>query len=653
MAKLTLATVSNLLGNPTSAANTLNTNSDLIEAALENTLSRNGTTPNQMISDFDMNHNDILNASTISADSLLVNGAPVTGDAGVWYVSSGIPSASLGTLKDMYLDSTSGNVYGPKTISGWGPVTANIKGPTGSAGPGSGDMLKASNLSDLVSIPTARLNLIVNTYASTRTILKALDTTKDLVCYLTETGREGTWVWKSGNFAAQVTADTLEGMFCKADAIATTSGAWVRVYDGSIQAAWFGAKGDNSTDNAAILNSAIGVCKVLGLLQLRVGPGVFRYSTTINISSSNFSFVGSGRGSTIMRRTFAAGQSFYIANGSPNSINNVYVGDFSIDTTVRSTSGSDFMVETGNGVTINNIQGSGGFNAIMFAGCFECRASNIYYVFGNTTYTTECGVILTISSYTGVYGGNIYIDDCSFSNPLWATGSGAQYGMQVIAVDGLFVTNSYFGYFGQSANYLFNTIAGVFIAGVKFTNCWFDHATGNGVTIDGGVSANFSDIEFIGCSMVGGPNAAYNLRQLDGNAQRVRIAGCNMQSVTGDCIRLNGNGSSNSITVTGCHLANFDVDNVAGGNGITVTAGNSIILTDNIIDGFSTGDNGIQLLGGSTFVVTGNIIRNIVNGITTSVGVNDYVIANNVVIANSGSKIIDAGGPTKSVTGNI
>lgn len=74
MPKLTLADVANILGNPTSAANTLNNNSALIESALENTLSRNGLTPNQMLSDIDMNNNDILNVDNISANVIVLDG---------------------------------------------------------------------------------------------------------------------------------------------------------------------------------------------------------------------------------------------------------------------------------------------------------------------------------------------------------------------------------------------------------------------------------------------------------------------------------------------------------------------------------------------------------------------------------------------------
>ena len=43
-----------------------------------------------------------------------------------------------------------------------------------------------------------------------RTALKAIDTTWITEALLTEAGREGLFVWKSGNYAALITADTLE-----------------------------------------------------------------------------------------------------------------------------------------------------------------------------------------------------------------------------------------------------------------------------------------------------------------------------------------------------------------------------------------------------------------------------------------------------------
>lgn len=61
MAKLTLTDISNLYGNTGAAETAINTNSARIEAAMEKTLSRDGTTPNQMEADLDMNSRRVIN----------------------------------------------------------------------------------------------------------------------------------------------------------------------------------------------------------------------------------------------------------------------------------------------------------------------------------------------------------------------------------------------------------------------------------------------------------------------------------------------------------------------------------------------------------------------------------------------------------------
>lgn len=61
MSKITLLNVGSIQDNPTSATTTLNTNSNTLQTAFDNTLSRDGTSPNQMGNNFDMNGFRILN----------------------------------------------------------------------------------------------------------------------------------------------------------------------------------------------------------------------------------------------------------------------------------------------------------------------------------------------------------------------------------------------------------------------------------------------------------------------------------------------------------------------------------------------------------------------------------------------------------------
>ena len=162
MTKLILADISN--ESIPSASSTVNANNDLIEAALENTVSRDGTTPNAMSANFDMGTNRIINLAAPTSDNDaarkvdIVPGADGSdGDDGaLWYAGSGAPGSGTGADNDMYLDESTGDVYGPKASGSWPASTLNIIGP---AGAGTGDMLKTENLSGLSNYATARSNL--------------------------------------------------------------------------------------------------------------------------------------------------------------------------------------------------------------------------------------------------------------------------------------------------------------------------------------------------------------------------------------------------------------------------------------------------------------------------------------------------------------
>lgn len=56
----------------------LNDNFSLIETAFENTLSRDGTSPNAMEDNLDMNNNSILNANAVNCSSLTLNGVTMS-----------------------------------------------------------------------------------------------------------------------------------------------------------------------------------------------------------------------------------------------------------------------------------------------------------------------------------------------------------------------------------------------------------------------------------------------------------------------------------------------------------------------------------------------------------------------------------------------
>lgn len=90
MAKLTLNDLTQLQSNETSAVNTINNNNAATEAALEKTLSRDGTSPNGMQANLDMDGNKILNLPNAVSDAEPVTLSQLTAaSAGIVNVKQG------------------------------------------------------------------------------------------------------------------------------------------------------------------------------------------------------------------------------------------------------------------------------------------------------------------------------------------------------------------------------------------------------------------------------------------------------------------------------------------------------------------------------------------------------------------------------------
>lgn len=77
----------------------LNDNFEALKTAFTNTVSRDGSTPNSMSADIDLNSNDVKNVKTIDADSFILNGTLMT-PSGVDPVYSGTISAFGASLID-------------------------------------------------------------------------------------------------------------------------------------------------------------------------------------------------------------------------------------------------------------------------------------------------------------------------------------------------------------------------------------------------------------------------------------------------------------------------------------------------------------------------------------------------------------------------
>lgn len=147
-------------------------------------------------------------------------------------------------------------------------------------GAGDGQTQAADLLNTSAANASFRNQFKVPAYCNDRDELKALDTTKDLYAYLGESGRQGTFQWKSGDFSTLVTADTEEGIYVKATAVDSDTGAWVRDYKHSIHVEWFGYIADadvtdgTGSDNTDAVQGAFDTAIAIGGTSLAYFPEV-------------------------------------------------------------------------------------------------------------------------------------------------------------------------------------------------------------------------------------------------------------------------------------------------------------------------------------------------------------------------------------------
>jgi hypothetical protein len=98
--------------------------------------------------------------------------------------------------------------------------------------------------------------------AATRSALAALATSAG-GCTLRETGREGLFVFDPANRAAEVAADSAQGLFVAPSGQNGSAGAWVRRFSGGVNVRWFGATGDGTTNDGAAFVAALAALKAI------------------------------------------------------------------------------------------------------------------------------------------------------------------------------------------------------------------------------------------------------------------------------------------------------------------------------------------------------------------------------------------------------
>ena len=129
---------------------TLNANFEAIEAALENTVSRDGTTPNHLTADLDMNGHRILNAVAQEGEGFVWRDS--------WTTATSYEANNLIKYNgDVYICVTAHTSGTWATDLAAGKWTLLVEKPTAIGG---GDLLAANNLDDVDDFNVARANIL-------------------------------------------------------------------------------------------------------------------------------------------------------------------------------------------------------------------------------------------------------------------------------------------------------------------------------------------------------------------------------------------------------------------------------------------------------------------------------------------------------------
>ena len=132
----------------------------------------------------------------------------------------------------------------------------------------------------------------VNINPVDRTTMATLDPSLYPEVFLREIGREGLFLWTSGDLSSSVTADPQQGIYVPPSSDTTgASGAWVRQCN-RLNPKWFGAKGDGATDDSVPLQAAIDLALAEGR-SIKVTVGTYLATFTKSFSS-RFEIIGKG-----------------------------------------------------------------------------------------------------------------------------------------------------------------------------------------------------------------------------------------------------------------------------------------------------------------------------------------------------------------------
>lgn len=325
MSKITLSSLSNLQ-NETTAVGVINNNSAVITTAFDNTLSRDGTSPNQMGANLDMNSNQILNLpapATVNSPARLID---VVSNPTITVPSIGTSGAFVGLLN------------GNNTYSGTSTFTNTVTLPA--------NTVTNSNLATMAA-NTIKANATGGVASPTNVTL--------------------------GTSLSLGSGSLNLANILPSDVYFKSGKPWYDVIA-------FGADPTGVADSTSAIQSAISASSASFVY---LPQGVYKVSSTLTISTTGISLVGAGRLTSQIKTTQTTGDIISITAPYTKIESLTIVGPGN----AVMTSGNAINDTGGYGSSFKNLYISDVFNGITLTNASNClvqyvKMANIYGAYG-------------------------------------------------------------------------------------------------------------------------------------------------------------------------------------------------------------------------------------------------------------------------------
>jgi len=380
------------------------------------------------------------------------------------------------------------------------------------------------------------------------------------------------------------------------------TGCWIRQYSEVINVKWFGAKGDDSTDDVLAIQSAIDSISGGGIVF--APSGIYRTSLPLVLAESYTSLIGEGEYATEIKSTSVSGNIIEIGDGS--NITNTWIEKLAISSNIAKTSGAGILLQNHHFCGVDRVrQDNNLYDGIRIEG----GATH----FG--TYIRNCE--LNGGSNTAIrIGATATAVDTYLSN-LIIGGESTARGIEIQRASGIYAVNidiisrdigiKIMPDTGESVRYLFctNVLADTSdqegwqfiglgeISQINLTNCWAA-TNGHGTSKSGIIfnNANTDGVTLNGMSIIN--NGGHGIEILKGTNISI-LAGCQIYfnntdigSRHGIVIGVDVSGwtiSGNRIGQGGAFSGNNQVYGIFINGGTT----DEYIITDNDLTGNVTG----------------------------------------------------------------